>query len=244
MVNDFRTVPRFFMMTAVPATIGESEANVVDLSVRGARLQVMKPFAIGANLQFSIETNRERVSTPAIVSWCRMAALSLDDEESDRYLCGINFEDELPVLQQMIDDLMARELAMRIEDARSTERYSVTAQVTGSFGVHSPVRILDLSIRGARIATDRQVIPGTRAALRFRVERKHVDVTADMVWCRPSDRRNGFEVGLSIEGEEPLLRHVIAHLCTHNQARIDLNSLRRKFDPLRNEPATGLLTLV
>ncbi|HKB79128.1 MAG TPA: PilZ domain-containing protein [Thermoanaerobaculia bacterium] len=232
------------MMTSLPATFGEAEGNVVDLSVRGARLQVMQPFAIGATLPFSIETDHGRISTSATVSWCRMAALSLDDDESDRYLCGISFEHDLAGLQEIIDGLLIHEQAMRIEDARSAERYAVTAQITGSFGVHSPVRILDLSIRGARVGTDRQVVPGTKAALRFRVDRKHVDFTAEMMWCRPSERRGGFEAGLRIDGEEPLLRQIIAHLCTHNQARIDLNSLRRKFDPMRGEQTAGLLALV
>ncbi len=105
------------------------------------------------------------------------------------------------------------------------------------------MRILDLSIRGARIAADRMVPPGTTAPLRFRIERKHIDLNAEMVWCRPAERRGGFECGLRIEGDEKLLRQIIAHLCTQNQARIDLHSLRRKFDPMRGE-AAGLLALV
>jgi hypothetical protein len=85
---------------------------------------------------------------------------------------------------------------------------------------------------------------GTAAALRFRVDRKHIDVYAEMVWCKPAERRSGFECGLRVQGEEALLRHVIAQLCTHNQARIDLNSLRRKFDPMQGEKQPGLLALV
>ncbi len=244
MASDFRTVPRFFLMTAIPATLGDKEADVVDLSVRGARLQVTQPYAIGATVPFALETAGGRVTAEATVSWCRMAALALDDEEADRYLCGVMFDHELPMVKEILDDLLARELAMRIEDARGSERYSITTQLTASFGVHSPVRILDISIRGARIASDRIVVPGTIGPLRFRVDQKHLDLDAEMVWCRPAERRGGFEVGLRIEGEEPLLRQVIAHLCTHNQARIDLNSLRRKFDPMRGEQPSGLMALV
>lgn len=244
MPSDFRTVPRFFMMTALPATVGGAEANVVDLSVRGARVQVTQPFVIGAMLPFVLEAASGAVTAEATVSWCRMAALALDDLESDRYLCGVMFDREVPGIREVIDDLMRRELAMRIEDARCSERYSITAQITGSFDLHAPVRLLDLSIGGARIITDRMVLPGTTGALRFRVDRKNVDFIAHMVWCRPAERRGGFEVGLKIDGEEPLLRQIIAHLCTHNQARIDLNSLRRKFDPMRGEQAPGLLALV
>ncbi|HUJ12802.1 MAG TPA: PilZ domain-containing protein [Thermoanaerobaculia bacterium] len=244
MPTDFRTVPRFFIMTALPAKLGQAEVNVVDLSVRGARLQLMQPIGIGATLQFTLTTEPAAISARATVSWCRMAALALDDVECDRYLCGVMFDEEQPAVMKIVDGLLAREMAMRIEDARATERYEVTTHLTGSFGMHSPVRILDLSIRGARIGTDRPVPVGTGAALRFRVDRKHVDIYAEMVWCKPAERRNGFECGLRIQGEEALLRQVIAQLCTHNLARIDLHSLRRKFDPLQGDKQPGLLALV
>ena len=244
MATDFRTVPRFFIMTALPAILGEAEANVVDLSVRGARVQLTKPFAIGAALQFTLRTEIATVSTRVTVSWCRMAALALDDSECDRYLCGVMFDQEQPAVMNIVDGLLSREMAMRIEDARGNERYEITTQLTGTFGMQSPVRILDLSITGARISTDRPVPVGTAAALRFRVDRKHIDVYAEMVWCRQSERRNGYECGVRIQGEESLMRHVIAQLCTHNHARIDLNSLRRKFDPMQRDKQPGLLTLV
>jgi PilZ domain-containing protein len=244
MATDFRTTPRFFIMTALPATLGESEANVVDLSVRGARVQLTKPFAIGAALPFTLRTEIATVSTRVTISWCRMAALALDDSECDRYLCGVMFDQEQPAVMNIVDGLLAREMAMRIEDARAAERYEITTQLTGTFGMQSPVKIIDLSITGARISADRPVPVGTAAALRFRVDRKHIDVHAEMVWCRASDKRNGYDCGLRIQGEESLMRHVIAQLCTHNQARIDLNSLRRKFDPMQRVKQPGLLALV
>jgi hypothetical protein len=49
---------------------------------------------------------------------------------------------------------------------------------------------------------------------------------------------------MRVEGEEGLLRATIAQLCMHHHARIDLNSLRRKFDPLRVANAPGLVALV
>jgi PilZ domain-containing protein len=244
MANDFRTVPRYFVVSALPGRLGEAEVHVVDLSTKGARLQLMQPFGTGATASFAMQTSSGLVTAEATVLWCRMAALSLNDEESDRYFCGVMFDRELPAVQHVIDDLVTSEQAIRIEDARSAERYTITAQMTGSFGPHAPVRIIDLSIRGARIASDRPIVAGAAAALRFRVERKHLDLMAEMMWCRPSDRRGGFESGLKIEGEETLLRQVIAQLCTKNQARVDLHSLRRKFDPMHGETPSGLLALV
>ena len=244
MPTDFRTVPRYFVTGSLGATFGEVAANIVDLSVRGARLHMTQPFTIGSNLQFVVEAAGQRINVQATVSWCRMAALALDENESDRYLVGVMFDSEQPAATKVIEDLVAAEQAMRIEDARDTERYEILTQLTGSYGMHSPIRLLDLSIRGARIATDRQVAAGTIGPLRFRIDRKHIDVNAEMVWCRPSQTRGGFECGLRIEGEESLLRQVIANLCTQNHARVDLQSMRRKFDPMQGEKQSGLLELV
>ena len=244
MATDFRTVPRYFVTGALPATFGNVTANIVDLSVRGARLHMTQPAAIGSTLTLTIEAAGQQIAVPATVSWCRMAALALDDFETDRYLLGVMFDSEQPAVTKVIDDLVASEQAMRIEDARDSERYEITTQMTGSYGMHSPIRLLDLSVRGARIGTDRLVPPGTIAPLRFRVDRKHIDVNAEMVWCRASEKRGGFECGLRIEGEEALLRQVIAQLCNQNHARVDLQSMRRKFDPMHGEKQPGLLALV
>ena len=244
MPTDFRTAPRYFVMSALPATLGAIDANVVDLSIRGARLHMTQPMSIGSVLPFRLQTAVAMITTHATVSWCRMAALALDDIETDRYLCGVMFDQEQPLVMKVIEELVTTEMAMRIEDSRGTERYEITTQMTGSFGMHSPIRILDLSCRGAKIATDRMVPPGTTGPLRFRVDRKHIDLNAEMVWCRPAERRGGFECGLRVDGEEALLRQIIAQLCTQNHARIDLHSLRRKFDPMHGEKQAGLLELV
>ncbi|HYS55193.1 MAG TPA: PilZ domain-containing protein [Thermoanaerobaculia bacterium] len=244
MATDFRTVPRYFVTGALPATFGNVTAHIVDLSVRGARLHMTQPFPIGSTLSLNIEAASQRLAFQGTVSWCRMAALALDDFETDRYLLGVMFDCEQPAVMKVIDDLVAKEQAMLIEDARDSERYEIITQLTGSYGMHAPIRLLDLSIRGARIGTDRMVPPGTVGPLRFRIDRKHIDVNAEMVWCRASEKRGGFECGLRIEGEEPLLRQVIAHLCNQNQARVDLQSMRRKFDPLHGERQPGLLALV
>src|SRR5713226_5258629 len=189
MATEFRTVPRYFVLSALPARLGAFDVNIVDLSTRGARMHATQPFTIGSTLPFTLQTTGGTIATQATVSWCRMAALALDDLECDRYLCGIMFDQEQPAVMKVIENLVAAEMAIRIEDARATERYEMTKELRGSFGMQTSVRILDLSIRGARIASDRPVPVGTAAALRFRVDHKHIDLYAEMVWCKPAERR-------------------------------------------------------
>jgi len=244
MLSDFRRYPRYFLPGGLSAMLAHVEASVVDVSLKGARVQITQPLAVGEKLRFALLTSGGAVDTTATVLWCQMAALALDDEESDVYLAGITFEEALPVLGGVIDRMLAVDEAIAIEDSRSTERYCVTAPVVGSFGDRPEVRVVDLSIRGARIGSREQIRVGTKTSLRFRLEPgPAVDVVATAVWCRPAERRHGFEIGLRIDDEESLLRAVIAQLCMRKQARVDLNSLRRKFDPLKTTHMSGLVAL-
>jgi hypothetical protein len=59
-----------------------------------------------------------------------------------------------------------------------------------------------------------------------------VEVLGTVAWCLGSTT-SGFEAGLKIDGEEERLRAAIHRLCMRDEARIDLHSLRRKFDALR-----------
>lgn len=245
MFSDLRRHPRYFLPNGLQAQLEQTDASVVDLSVKGARVQITKPLAVGSKIGFSVSANGNIITGNATVLWCQMAALALDDDESDVYLAGVVFENEIPALECIIDRLIARDEAIAIVDARSTERYSITIPLHGSFGEHNAdIRITDLSIRGGRIVSIAPLRIGTATSLRFRLEPgPAVDVSARVVWCRPSDRRHGYEVGLDIHGEEALLRAVIAQMCMRKQARVDLNSLRRKFDPLRSKQKSGMLAL-
>src|SRR6266487_5028516 len=80
MPTDFRTVPRYFVTGVFSVTFDNVAAGVVDLSVRGARLHMTQPFTIGSSLHFVLEAAGQRINVQSTVSWCRMAALALDDE--------------------------------------------------------------------------------------------------------------------------------------------------------------------
>lgn len=244
MMTDFRRYPRYFLPSGLPAMLSNIDASVVDLSIKGARLQTTQPLAVGAKMSFALSTAGSTITTVATVLWCQMAALALDDEESDRYLAGVVFEDAVPSVNRVIDNLIAADEAIAIEDSRSSERYCISSTLAASYGDVAEARVLDLSIRGARLGSRQQVRVGTKTSLRFRLEPgPAVDVMATVVWCAPSERKHGYEIGLSVTGEEPLLRAVIAQMCMRKQARVDLNSLRRKFDPMRSMHMSGLVAL-
>lgn len=245
MLSDLRKHPRYFLPRGLPAVVEQAKASIVDLSLKGARLQVTQPLAVGAKLPFALMTSGGAISSGATVLWCQIAALALDDEESDLYLAGVVFDDVVPEVGGVLDQLIATDDAIAIVDARSSERYSVMQSLHGCYGDNaSDIRVIDLSIRGARLSSRTPFRIGSQASLRFSlVPGPAVDVTGKVAWCRETDRRLGYEIGLEIEGEEALLRAVIAQLCMKKQARVDMSSLRRKFDPIAGKPRSGMLAL-
>src|SRR5439155_4978494 len=120
-----------------------------------------------------------------------------------------------------------------IEDLRSADRYRICTPMTGVFGILQ-IGVQDLSIRGGRISLPYFIRVGTVSPLAFQVDAAGgpVEVLATVVWCLGSSA-SGFEAGLKIDGEEERLRGAIHRLCMRDEARIDLHSLRRKFDALR-----------
>ena len=130
--------------------------------------------------------------------------------------------------------MLRSNLAIPIEDARSADRFHITARLTGSFGTIAPVSVIDLSVRGARIAVPQFVRFGTTSVLRFQVDGESgpIDVSSTVVWCLGAEKE-GFEAGLKIDAQEERLRLAIHRLCMRDEARIDLHSLRRRFDSMR-----------
>lgn len=245
MRNNLRTEARFFVVTPVAAEFDGGNADVVDLSTRGARLQLTAKKKPGKTAALTVESGTTPISAPATVVWCEIAALALSDEESDRYLCGVKFPEEMRGLDQLIDDLVISKAALPIVDNRSMERYRVIAQLTASFCDVPDLRILDLSIRGARLMTPRLLDRSVFGRLRFAIDEneEHVWVPATVVWARAADRKGRYEAGLKIDGAEDRLRAVINELAKRKGIAIEMDSLRRKYDPFARKRISGLVPL-
>ena len=229
----FRTVPRYFLLPPLHARYGDHAVSVVDMSLKGVRVEVATALPLGARLQMVIDTHRGSLRLAATVLWCEIDQLSISDAP-DRYLAGMVFDEASPEIGELIERLLKGNLAIPIEDARSADRFRITAQMTGSFGAIAPVGIIDLSVRGARIAVPQFVRFGASSPLRFQVDGETglLDVDATVMWCLGA-ATEGFEAGLKIDGQEERMRLAIHRLCMRDEARIDLHSLRRRFDAMR-----------
>jgi hypothetical protein len=228
-----RTLPRYFLLPPLNATTGGESARVIDLSLRGARLELNRPLRVGSHQRLIIETVGGTVNEAVTVLWCQIDDLSVDSG-IDRYLAGIEFDVEpTKSVGELIERLLVSHSAVPIEDARSADRYRVSTPMTGIFGVLQ-IEVRDLSVRGARISLPHFIPVGTVTPFAFQVDSSTgpVEVLAVVAWCIGTTN-DGFEAGVKIEGQEERLRAAIHRLCMRDEARIDLHSLRRKFEMLR-----------
>lgn len=245
MQQDARTEARYFIVTPVAAQIAGMNADVVDLSTKGARLQVTSHVRPGTAVELAMRTGGVSIATMATVVWCEIAALAFSDEESDRYLCGVTFAHPLSVIGHLIEDLVAAKSAMPITDSRASQRYRVIAPVTASFADLPSLRVLDVSIRGARVLTPELLEPGASGRLRFMIngDDTHVWLPATVVWSRPAERKGRFEAGLRILDADEWLTAIIDELMLREGVAIETDGLRRKFNPFLTKPLSGLVAL-
>ncbi len=230
MKPDLRTGPRYFLNPPLAGSANGIAARIVDLGARGCRLEMHERLEPSSPIDVTIDALRLK----ATVLWCQVDSLNFASD-CDGYLAGVAFDTPNAELERFGMELSHRGKAIRIEEMRVHDRFRITAPLTGSFGEVAPVSIVDLSVAGARIAMLQRVSIGLRGTLRFQVDDPSgpVDVEAIVKWCKPSPIMREHYAGLEIPRAEEQLREAIDKLCTRNEARIDIDSLKRKFDMLR-----------
>ncbi|HVS31135.1 MAG TPA: PilZ domain-containing protein [Thermoanaerobaculia bacterium] len=231
MERDLRTVPRYFLTPPLHGNVDGNPARILDLSSKGARLEMVNPLESGKQYYLEIPTG---ITVPITALWSELDTIDMEMIH-DTYLIGVSFDRPSRVVSALLDDLLGREAAMRIEDFRSCDRYRITAPITATFGDSTPVSLLDLSLRGARISAESRIGVGSREQLRFQIDGESgpIDVAGRVVWTTAGQQPNEFLAGIVIVGQDEKMREVIHSLCVSGEARIDLDSLRRKFDGLR-----------
>jgi hypothetical protein len=230
MRQDLRTGPRYFLNPPLSGSVNDVPARIVDIGAKGCRLELRQSLQPSTRIEVTIDALRLK----ATVLWCQVDTLNFASDY-DGYLAGMAFETPNLELEQFAMELTRHGKAVQIEEMRIFDRFRITAPLTGSFGDVAPVSIVDLSVGGARIAMLQRLTADMTGTLRFQVDGESgpVDVQAIVKWCRPSPIMREHYAGLEIARSEDRLRAAIARLCLRNEARIDIDSLKRKFDVLR-----------
>ena len=227
-----RSFPRYFLFPPLFATAGPESVRIIDLSLKGARLELNAPLRVGSRQRIVIMTTEGMVDEQVTVLWSQIDELPIENGP-DRYMAGVEFDGQPAAVGELIERLLASHNAIPVEDARSVDRYRVSVPMTGIFGILQ-IGVQDLSIRGARISLPYFIRVGTVSPFAFQVDAQGgpIEVLGTVAWCIGS-AATGYEAGLRIDNEEERLRTAIHRLCMRDEVRIDLHSLRRKFDSLR-----------
>lgn len=248
---DLRAVPRFFLNPPIPAFANNKAARVIDLSVKGTRLELVERLEPGENVFLVIHWRQHEITVPATVLWCELESM-LVDMVHDRYIAGLSFDRRSEAVEGLVNDLLSRDAAMRIEDFRNFDRYRLITTVSGSFGDLSPVSIADISLRGVRMISSEPLGVGASDHLRVHIDDTVgvLDVVGRVMWSSPSNVPRMYNTGLLVTGHDDAMREAINRLSMRSDARIDLDSLRRKFDTMRAQarrqndpPAAGNVTV-
>jgi hypothetical protein len=227
---EHRTGPRYFLNPPLHGSANGKIARVLDVGAKGLRLELRQQIDPGSPVEVGFGPLKMR----GTILWCQVDTMNFASED-DYYLAGVAFDAPAGEVEDVALGLVGKGEAIRIVEMRAHDRYRITAPLTGSFGEIAPVSILDLSAGGARIAMLQRVKEGYTQTLRFQVDDQIGPITleATVAWCSPSPVIREFYAGLSVADGEEQLRRAINRLCTRDEARIDMDSLKRKFDALR-----------
>jgi hypothetical protein len=229
--RNLRTTERFLIDPPLSGYFGSAGVSVCDISLKGARFRHGHPLEMGnkSALRMAIG-GRSPVSLESVVMWTQR-----DSADPARFVSGVRTYASTDVISSVLRDLQTAKRTTRIEELRAADRFFVNPTLEGKWESER-VRVEDLSARGVRIETSRQLGTGSRGVLRFRVpgDSLSVDLQTDVVWAMlkavdPAKHR----AGLFIAEKGEMVRLAIGQLCESGRAIIDTHSLALKLKIIR-----------
>jgi hypothetical protein len=232
--RNLRRAERFLLTPPVMATFGTAEVAISDISVRGARFRHTMALEAGSKsmLQVAIGGRDVPLALEATVVWTQQ------DPSSDRFVSGVRTYAREELVQELLAHLHHNRRSSRIEEMRSADRFLVAPSIEAAFGSEE-AWVEDLSARGARIETTRNLAAGERGALQILIPASSfsVEVAGEVRWSRiksiSQSQQIRYMAGLSIAEKPEIMRLAIGRLCELNRASLDTHSLRLKLKVFR-----------
>ena len=232
--RNLRTAERFLLVPPLAASFGSSSVAICDISARGARVRHDQPLEVGkkAALKVRMEGTPTPISLEGVVIWTQL------DPGSRKFESGVRTYGSPDAVNTLISQLLASKRSNRIEELRNSDRFFLMPALEGYFAA-KPVRIANISARGARIETSAEIRTGTSQPLAFRIPESSHDivVSATVVWTSVkaisgSDVRT-YHAGLSVSDKHEMMRLAIGQLCEDGRAVMDTTSLTLKLKIMR-----------
>jgi hypothetical protein len=104
---------------------------------------------------------------------------------------------------------------------RRVERYVLGTDMTATLERIGEVRLLDVSVLGARLELLTPLERGTKVKLRFRPNEHsiHIQLSGTVVWCVDTNDGGPAACGIEFDQEAAALRSAIDQLCRAGAAR-------------------------
>lgn len=232
--RNLRTAERYLIEPPLAAQFGASAVAVCDISSKGARFRHGQPVEMGQKsvLKLAVDGRPAPVSLEAVVVWTQSEDVAAP---ANKFVSGVRTYASQELIDGMLRHLQSSHRTQRIEELRAADRFNLAPFLNGDFGGR-PVRIEDLSKRGARFESDREIGKETTAVLRFAVPETSimVEVNGQVVWSGiKSLEPKRFRAGVVINDKPDLMRLAIGQLSESGRATIDTHSLGLKLRIIR-----------
>jgi hypothetical protein len=230
--RNLRTAERFLLEPSLSGHFGSAVIAVCDISAKGARFRHGHPIEMGQKsmLKLAVDGRPIPVAMEAVVVWTKVESVT-----AGRFVSGVRTYPSPELFAGMLKQLQDAKRVSRIEELRSADRFCVAPMLNAEFN-GQPVRIEDLSARGARIETASEVPIGTAAAFHFHAPDASapVEVNAKVVWSTmKSVEPKRYRSGMMVTEKPELMRLGIGQLCETNRATMDTHSLGLKLRIIR-----------
>lgn len=235
--RSLRSAERFLLTPPLAAVFGAAQVAICDISAKGARFRHDAPLETGAKsiLRIAAAQGLPRLDLETIVVWTQA-----DPGADGRYVSGGRTYGPAAAVEALLTHLRQSERTSRIEELRSTERFSIAPPLEATFDGH-PALLEDLSTRGARVATAGAPVSNAVSSLRFHLPETEteidIEVSGRVVWTALKSISGTGAVrhraGLAISERPEMLRLAIGHLCDTGRAAIDTHSLALKLKVMR-----------
>lgn len=230
--RNLRTAERFLIEPPLSGQFGSAAVAVCDISSKGARFRHGHPVEMGqkSTLRLAVEGKAAPVILEAVVVWTQT-----ESADAAKFVSGVRTYASEELMDSTLRHLQASNRTQRIEEMRGADRFYVAPFLNADFE-NQPVRIEDISKRGARIESAQQVSVGTKGTLRFAVPETTVtaEVTGAIVWsAMKSMGPTRYRAGMMMGDKPELMRLAIGQFVESGRATIDTHSLSLKVRIIR-----------
>jgi hypothetical protein len=227
--RNLRNVERFLIVPPLAATFGAAPVAVSDISSKGGRFRHESPLETGAKATLKIAEGRPLI-LEAVIVWTQQ-------EPDGRYVSGVRTYGAASAIDGLLAQLHTARRSNRIEELRSSDRFIVQPMIEATFS-DMPVKLRDISARGARIEHDHTVGGDQQGTLKFALPGAAVavDVMGRVVWSAVKSLEGAssrYHSGVFIRDKPEMMRLAIGQLSETNRAVLDTSSLRLKLRILK-----------